>query len=264
MTAQDIQKALSQPFTPQQVEWLVILTNQEKTRALVCAYIDARTVEDRLDEVMGVASWKDNYDVLEGGCVLCTLQIKVDGVWVQRQDVGAPSEQPTAGDKLKAAVSDSLKRTAVHFGIGRYLARIPKCWADYDAKKKQIKQKPGLPTWALPEAVRAQVANPNGQKTERPRPELTSGEIFVRRLAKTEESWIKEGVCAKGEMFGRLVDWGEKEHGLDCTLEAWPDNLKDDIRNILADIKKSFIEDKARMAQPADVPPDSGETEIPW
>ena len=43
-------------------------------------------------------------------------------------DVGAPSEQPDGGDRLKAAFSDALKRAAVKFGIGRYLYRLPQQW----------------------------------------------------------------------------------------------------------------------------------------
>jgi hypothetical protein len=56
------------------------------------------------------------------------------------------------GDKLKAAVSDGLKRAAVKLGIGRYLYRLPRQWVDYDPQTKQFKQPPQLPGWALPAA----------------------------------------------------------------------------------------------------------------
>ena len=57
-----------------------------------------------------------------------------------------------AGDKLKAAFSDALKRAAVKLGIGRYLARLPRQWVDYDPQARQFVRPPTLPAWALPAA----------------------------------------------------------------------------------------------------------------
>jgi hypothetical protein len=88
-------------------------------RALAAAYLDARAVMQRLDSVFGVGGWKDRYVITGSGSVVCTLSLKIDGEWVEKSDVGSPSEQPDDGDKLKAAFSDSLKRAACKCGIGR-------------------------------------------------------------------------------------------------------------------------------------------------
>src|SRR5262249_5433521 len=94
-------------------------------RAMAIAYIDARAIQDRLDEVLGVENWQDEYTPLDDGSVICKLRLKIGDEWVTKMDVGSPSEQPDGGDRLKAAFSDALKRAAVKFGIGRYLYRLP-------------------------------------------------------------------------------------------------------------------------------------------
>jgi hypothetical protein len=77
--------------------------------------------------------------------VLGRLRCRVGGEWLAKVDVGGPSEQPDAGDRLKAACSDALKRAAVKFGVGRYLHRLPSQWVDYDTQRRQFKQTPWMP-----------------------------------------------------------------------------------------------------------------------
>jgi hypothetical protein len=113
--------------------------------ALVAAYIGSRAVQDRLDEVLGVDGWQDDYPCLPDGSVVCRLRCRIGGEWLTKVDVGGPREQPDAGDLLKAAFSDSLKRAAVKYGVGRYLYRLPSQWVDYDPQRKQFKQTPRLP-----------------------------------------------------------------------------------------------------------------------
>jgi hypothetical protein len=108
-------------------------------RAMAIAYISSRHVMDRLDEVMGINGWKDEYQVLPGGTeVECRLSLKILGEWVFKVDVGGMSEQPDGGDRMKAAYSDALKRAAVKFGIGRFLYRTQQAWQDYDPVKKKF------------------------------------------------------------------------------------------------------------------------------
>lgn len=143
-----LRTALVKPFTNDQVKFLP--RNVKNDRCLAMPYIDARLVQDRLDEVMGVDGWKDDYFLVADGSVVCKLSLKIEGEWVTKTDVGSTSEQPDAGDRMKAAFSDALKRAAVKFGIGRYLYRCPPQWCDYDPVKKQIKNRPNLPAFALP------------------------------------------------------------------------------------------------------------------
>jgi hypothetical protein len=139
---------LADPFPQSEVEFKPSKVSGNRTLAL--CYLTARAVEDRLDDVVGPANWRDEYRDIEGGSVECRLFIRADGEWLCKVDVGSPSEQPDAGDRTKAAYSDALKRAAVKWGIGRYLYFLEQSWCDYDPTKKRIVEEPRLPAWALP------------------------------------------------------------------------------------------------------------------
>lgn len=143
----DIMQALAAPFDPGEIKWKPMTV--KGNRALAIAYVDARVVQDRLDEVLGIENWQDSYHRLESGSVMCRLRIRLGAEWIAKMDVGSPSEQPDDGDKFKAAVSDALKRTAVKFGVGRYLYRLPSQWVDYDPVKRCFLKQPTLPAAAL-------------------------------------------------------------------------------------------------------------------
>ncbi len=148
MNAKEVAEKLAEPFDPSEVKFKPQMVKEN--RCLAMAYIDARLVQDRLDEVMGVGCWADDYEIRESGSVVCRLSLYLSGTWVTKTDVGSLSEQPDDGDRLKAAFSDALKRAAVKFGIGRYLYRLQAQWVDYDPVKKRINTTPQLPKWALP------------------------------------------------------------------------------------------------------------------
>lgn len=82
-------------------------------------YITARTVMNRLDEVLGPENWTAEYTPFGApGSVLCRLVVLLpDGAKAVKCDVGQPGD----GEDDKSAVSDALKRAAVQLGVGRYL-----------------------------------------------------------------------------------------------------------------------------------------------
>lgn len=151
--ADQIADALAAPFDPREVKFKPTMV--KNNRCLAMAYVSARTVMDRLDDVVGVANWQDEYTPLPSGSVLCRLSIRVGGEWVVKMDVGSPSEQPDEGDREKAAVSDALKRAAVKWGVSRYLYRLAAQWVDYDPVKRQIITPPQLPAFAVPKGAAA-------------------------------------------------------------------------------------------------------------
>lgn len=177
----DMQR-LAEPFDPSEIEWKPGKVSGE--RCLALAYIDARCVMDRLDEVLGTLGWQDAYDVLTNGSVTCRLSVRIGEEWVTKMDVGAQSEQPDEGDRMKAAFSDALKRTAVKFGIGRYLYSLAPQWVDFDPVKKRITKAPTLPAFACPQAKPAPV-NPDLRKEYLP---LLEAEA-KRGMACLEFSW---------------------------------------------------------------------------
>lgn len=144
-TTQLITQRLALPFDEKEVKFKP--QTIKNNRALAIPYVDVRVIQDRLDQVLGVENWQDEFQLLPDGSVLCKLQLKIGDVWITKMDVGSPSEQSDSGDRLKAAVSDALKRAAVKFGIGRYLYRLPPLWVDYDSAKRQFVSPPRLPDW---------------------------------------------------------------------------------------------------------------------
>src|SRR5829696_4952540 len=178
---QALASALSAPFEPKEIKFKPQMV--KNNRALAMAYIDARLIQDRLDEVLGVENWQDKYDILPDGSVMCRLRVRLGGRWITKSDVGSPSEQPDGGDRLKAAFSDALKRAAVKFGIGRYLYRLAAQWVDYDPVKKQIVQVPQMPAFAIPKgknpAPTVAPAKPQAAKTEAPKVEAPKPTVVV-------------------------------------------------------------------------------------
>src|SRR5215471_9991852 len=173
---QSLASALSAPFEQRDVKFKPQMV--KNNRCLAMAYIDARLIQDRLDDVLGAENWEDAYKLLPDGSVMCRLRLKLGDRWITKTDVGSPSEQPDSGDRLKAAVSDALKRAAVKFGVGRYLYRLPAQWVDYDPVKKQIVQVPQMPAFAIPKTKAAAAAKPaqpapvaSEPKPEAPKPQ---------------------------------------------------------------------------------------------
>jgi hypothetical protein len=142
MTEQSVHDRLSEPFPAAEHKWKAQVV--KGNRALAVAYVDARAIMDRLDSVFGEGGWQDGFEALPTGGVVCTLRVKVGAEWIEKSDVGSPSEQPDEGDRLKAAFSDALKRAAVKLGIGRYLYRLQPQWVEYDPKTRQFNNTPKL------------------------------------------------------------------------------------------------------------------------
>lgn len=167
-SVEEITRLLADPFSPEEVKFKPSVVTG--SRALAMAYVDARVIQDRLDEVLGVDGWQDDYEVLPDGSVICRLRIRLGGEWVMKVDVGGQSEQKDEGDRMKAAFSDSLKRAAVKFGIGRFLYRLPAQWCDYDPQKRQFVRPPVLPDFARPKQPHPAADAKRGKQPAKPAP----------------------------------------------------------------------------------------------
>lgn len=145
MNATDIKFALDAPFAANRIHWRCGARTKKKDKAIPLAYINARDVMRRLDEVMGF-NWQNRYTLAESGLLICEIGIKIGDEWVWRSN-GAGDTQVEA-EKGKA--SDAFKRAAVMWGIGRYLYSIPNQWLPIDQFGK-FTQTPQLPAWATPD-----------------------------------------------------------------------------------------------------------------
>lgn len=127
--------ALAAPFPRAHVHWRVQgkpFARNGKHSAMALAYIDARDVMDRLDAVCGPDGWQSEIVETASGRVLCRLGIRTDAGWVWKTD-GAGGTQVEAE---KGGISDSLKRAAVAWGVGRYLYRMESPWVGCEVNEK--------------------------------------------------------------------------------------------------------------------------------
>lgn len=154
----EIAKALAEPFAPHELHWevdpreLANPTNPPATRVAMIPAPTFQAVVDRLNAVLGPWGWRDGYQTLPTGEQLCTLSILFDREWIDRADVGTPPEKTPQGTTFRPAVSTALITTAVKFGVGAYLLRLPRLFGDRRANDpRTIESVPQLPAWAIPD-----------------------------------------------------------------------------------------------------------------
>jgi hypothetical protein len=135
MNTDDLYEALSMPFPSEMIHWRVGSTNQDKTKGKALAYLDARDVMDRLDQVCGFDGWQCNYTPGVGGSIVCNIGIRIAGDWIWKAD-GAGA---TDFEGEKGALSDAFKRSAVRFGVSRYLYGLDGPWVAIEPAGKSYK-----------------------------------------------------------------------------------------------------------------------------
>lgn len=159
-------KKLSEPFPPEDIEWYVGSTTQDKSKGMAIPFITNRAVMDRLDEVCGVDGWKNEYRFLKeraltnrDGEVVGTASSQLCGIsvwsedhqeWITKWDGAEDSDI----EAIKGGLSSAMKRAAVQFGIGRYLYKLDTLWVPIEPKGRSFEISPAieiiLPQWALP------------------------------------------------------------------------------------------------------------------
>ena len=111
MNIEDLKKEM--PY-----KWRVQSANEYGASCV--AYIDARDVQDKLDEVVGAENWSVSYKEIKGN-LFCTIGIKSETVETFKTDCGTESNI----EKQKGESSDAFKRAAVMWGVGRFLYHKP-------------------------------------------------------------------------------------------------------------------------------------------
>lgn len=162
--AQSLFDALSAPFPTECIDWRVGSTTGDKSKGMALAYVDARTVMDRLDTICGPECWQSNYTPGVNGSIICNIGIKFPGgEWVWKAD-GAGA---TDFEGEKGALSDAFKRAAVRFGIGRYLYDLKAPWVAIDGKKIKDEERSKLDECHDKAAQKAGWGNPTDIATYR-------------------------------------------------------------------------------------------------
>lgn len=117
-----------------EIELRVGSTNDSGFQLLL--YKNARVDMALLDEVVGVGNWQREHIIL-GNDIYCRLGIwnKELNQWIWKTDAGASGTI----EEEKSKASDSFKRAATNFGLGRCLYTAPFVWIT-------TKDKNGKPT----------------------------------------------------------------------------------------------------------------------
>lgn len=236
---QEIARELSKPFPWYDIEWRVarswVKKNTEKCYVHILAYLTNRAFMQRLDDVVGMENWKNEFKEGPCGGVLCGLSLRINGEWVTKWD-GAEN---TEFEAVKGGLSDAMKRAGVQWGIGRYLYNLPKAivnvldngerWInDTKSGVKGYWTPPELPAWALPEGsgnphvayqepkpVNAPVSDadePDDTQTPPKPPEANTGQS--RKPQPTPDpSQLTENGERSCEAFNKMMNI------LDCVLE---------------------------------------------
>lgn len=203
-------KDLAKEFPRDAVHWRAQTLTKNGDKALALAYLDARDVMDRLDDVCGPENWQDEYVESAKGRVICRIGIRLyDGTttpnWVWKSD-GAGD---TAVEGEKGGISDAFKRAAVKWGIGRYLYRLEAVWCPCDTYERN-----GKKNW------RSWTANPWDFVRNKPKPKPEPFDSAATRdrikaaIEKTQEAQALQALWDNHhtkEAFGQLDDDHKQE-----------------------------------------------------
>jgi len=131
------------PFPASDVSWRMQYVDKTKSEGYAVPYLNARAISERLDSVVGQSNWKDDYkmwhcyseeiktrdkekETKSVNSQLCTIYVYDDerNEWIGKTD-GAEN---TDFESVKGGLSDSFKRAAVKWNIGRYLYGFEPVW----------------------------------------------------------------------------------------------------------------------------------------
>jgi len=171
---------LSLPFPMEDIEWRVSRSGMggKGIFCLALAYITARAIQKRLDDVCGPENWRVEeprmLDVNGKAAFAVGISIRIEtqpgmghgaeSEWITKWDVC----EPTNIEAAKGGFSGAMKRAGAQWGIGRYLYYLDETFAEVAESQPAGKQwkwaklpekaggaaywwkPPSLPAWAIP------------------------------------------------------------------------------------------------------------------
>lgn len=197
-------------------------------------YVTARTIMNRLDEVVGPENWWDRYRAGGENSIVCDLTIRLpDGQELTKCDAGGCAGMADSGDDEKSGYSDAFKRAAVKFGVSRYLyndgiAYLGEPAADRDRDRERYGVDGGELTVTRAEPVdkprRSRPPGPAPAAAERAAtlPHPAMGE--VPPAGKPFFGWAKDLEQARGfKVLAYLTKWAKRQ-GFPGRIVDWDDD----------------------------------------
>ena len=134
---------LSVPLRVDQIDFRVQSINKGGY-ATILAYKDARCDMARLDEVVGPLNWIREHSRDNHNCTVSIYNLDI-GEWVGKEDVGTESQ----AESQKGLASDSFKRAAFNWGIGRELYDYPVIQVKLNQQEFKVDGQKVRATWEL-------------------------------------------------------------------------------------------------------------------
>ena len=144
--ARTIHAELARPFAPEDLEWRLQKTIESKLRGIAVPYVTNRAIQTRLDDVVGVDGWHNDYKPWHRSG---QKEAQICGISIYFPEKGFITKWDGAEDSdiepVKGGLSDSMKRAAVQWGIGRVLYGMDVVWVDIEKQGK---------SWIIPKNQR--------------------------------------------------------------------------------------------------------------
>ncbi len=142
-TANEIQAALAMPFAAEDLEWRIQMAFESSMQGIAVPYVTNRAIQNRLDEVVGPQNWYNEYQPWHGTgkreAQICGISIYFEGRgFITKWDGAEDSDI----EPVKGGLSDSMKRAAVQWGIGRVLYNMDTVFVGIEKKGKSYIIKP--------------------------------------------------------------------------------------------------------------------------
>jgi len=134
----NLREKLSAPFDDSDIEWRLQHSNEEKGFGVAVPYVTNRAIQNRLDKSVGIGNWKNEFIPWQGDgkktAQLCGISIYFAerNEWITKYDGAENSDI----EPVKGGLSDSMKRAAVQWGIGRYLYEMDTVFVDIEKSGK--------------------------------------------------------------------------------------------------------------------------------
>ena len=137
--ARTIQAELTRPFAPEDLEWRLQRTYDDKQsggkRGIAVPYVTNRAIMSRLDDVVGPDGWYNEYKPWHSDG---KKNAQICGISIYFPERGFITKWDGAEDSdiepVKGGLSDSMKRAAVQWGIGRMLYSMDVVFVDVEQR----------------------------------------------------------------------------------------------------------------------------------
>lgn len=131
-----IQAELAMPFAPEDLEWRLQKVVEARELGIAVPYVTNRAIMSRLDDVVGPENWYNEFKPWHGAggkeAQLCGISIRYGEGFITKWDGAENSDI----EPVKGGLSDSMKRAAVQWGIGRVLYNMDVVFVDVEKRGK--------------------------------------------------------------------------------------------------------------------------------